>query len=128
MIRPRDIGWISLFGGAGTLVAAAVTAIPSTRENPSPILAGLAIGPAVGMVAGAIIWPHIRGAEPEEPSRLEDPAGVGGASSGAMSEVSTASVASAFRITEWDPLMMVVPSREGSTEAPMMFGVRGKLW
>jgi hypothetical protein len=44
----------------GTVAGAAVGAPFTSRGQPRPILAGLAIGPVVGMVAGAFALPHLR--------------------------------------------------------------------
>jgi len=59
-----DFGWLSLFGAMGTVGGAAVAAPFTSRAAPGPILAGLAIGPAVGMVTGALLLPHLRGPSP----------------------------------------------------------------
>lgn len=119
VVQPRDIGWISAFGGIGTLAGAGVGAIASSKDNPAPILAGLAIGPVVGMGAGAIIWPRVRGSVSSEPEKTafltdDEPVGTG--------------FASALRITEWQPLMGALPARDGSGESTMVMGAQGKLW
>jgi len=54
-----DFGWLSLFGAMGTVGGAAVAAPFTSRDKPAPILAGLAIGPAAGMLAGALVLPHL---------------------------------------------------------------------
>jgi len=58
-----DFGWLSLFGAMGTVAGAAVAAPFTSREKPGPILAGLAIGPAAGMLAGALVLPRLRAAD-----------------------------------------------------------------
>jgi hypothetical protein len=57
-----DFGWLSLFGAMGTVGGAAAAAPFTSRAQPAPILAGLAIGPAVGMVAGALVLPRLHAA------------------------------------------------------------------
>jgi hypothetical protein len=59
VVEPRDFGWLSAFGAAGTVVGGGVGALFSTRENSRPALAGLLIGPAVGLTAGAVVLPHL---------------------------------------------------------------------
>ncbi|MES1208645.1 MAG: hypothetical protein ABUS79_22130, partial [Pseudomonadota bacterium] len=61
-VEPGDFGWLSLFGAVGTVVGAAGGAPFASRGEPTPILAGLAIGPAVGMTVGAIVLPRLRAA------------------------------------------------------------------
>jgi hypothetical protein len=60
LVEPRDFGWLSAFGAAGTVVGGGVGAAFSTRDDPRPALAGLLIGPAVGLGAGAILMPRVR--------------------------------------------------------------------
>src|SRR5204862_526198 len=59
-VDPRDFGWLSLFGALGTVAGAAAGAPFSTRSEPAPVLAGLAAGPAVGMLTGALVLPRLR--------------------------------------------------------------------
>ena len=61
VVEPRDFGWLSAFGAAGTVVGGGVGALFSTREDPRPVLAGLLVGPAVGLGVGAIVLPQLRG-------------------------------------------------------------------
>lgn len=63
-IDAGDFGWLSLFGAMGTVGGAAVAAPFTSRDKPAPILAGLALGPAVGMVAGALVLPHLHANAP----------------------------------------------------------------
>ena len=60
LVEPRDFGWLSAFGAAGTLVGGGVGALLSTRTEPRPALAGLLIGPALGLASGAIFLPQLR--------------------------------------------------------------------
>ena len=66
-VEPSDFGWLSLFGALGTVAGAGVGAPFSTRAEPAPVLAGLAIGPAVGMLGGAILLP--KASAPGRPPR-----------------------------------------------------------
>src|SRR5262249_25051813 len=59
LVEPRDFGWLSLFGALGTVVGAGAGA-GASHGNPTAIRAGLAIGPAVGMISGAIVLPRLR--------------------------------------------------------------------
>jgi hypothetical protein len=59
-VEPRDFGWLSMGGALGTVVGGGLGAALSSRSNPRPILAGLAIGPVVGMTGGALILPGLR--------------------------------------------------------------------
>ena len=61
VVEPRDFGWLSAFGAAGTVVGGGVGALFSTREDPRPVLAGLLVGPAVGLATGAIVLPYLKG-------------------------------------------------------------------
>jgi hypothetical protein len=70
LVEPRDFGWLSLAGAAGTVAGGGLGAVLSSRENPRPILAGLAIGPAVGMTAGALILPALRRLSDRPPARV----------------------------------------------------------
>ena len=81
-VDPSDFGWLSLFGALGTVVGAGAGAPFSTRTTPGPVLAGLAIGPAAGMLGGALLLPKLR--------RLADrPAAAVARLSGARSSRST---------------------------------------
>ena len=59
-VEPSDFGWLSAFGAAGTVLGGGVGALLSTRTNPRPALAGLLIGPAVGLSTGALVLPKLR--------------------------------------------------------------------
>jgi hypothetical protein len=59
LVEPRDFGWLSLAGTVGTVAGGGIGAVLSSKSDPRPILAGLAIGPAVGMAGGALILPAL---------------------------------------------------------------------
>jgi hypothetical protein len=120
IIESRDIGWLSLFGGGGTLLGAGVTAPFSSGDNPAPVLAGLAIGPVVGMVAGVVIWPRIRGTV--QPQTAEP---VPGARAAASS--SGPSLLALFQVKDWQPIFTVLPSPSGR-ESTILIGAQGTLW
>ncbi|MDQ3266087.1 MAG: HEAT repeat domain-containing protein [Myxococcota bacterium] len=116
-IESRDIGWLSLFGGVGTLVGAGVTAPFSSGENPAPILAGLAVGPLVGMVAGGFIWPRIRGAQPSEP-----------VASVQWEAWQLPDLTRLLGVKDWQPVFSMLPPPSGVGEGAMMIGAQGTLW
>jgi hypothetical protein len=58
-VEPRDFGWLSLFGAAGAVLGGGTGAIFSSANNPRPVLAGLTIGPAVGITVGAFVLPRL---------------------------------------------------------------------
>ncbi len=119
-IESRDIGWLSLFGGVGTLVGAGVTAPFSSGENPAPILAGLAVGPLVGMVAGGFIWPRIRGAAGPEPvASVQWESGQPGPLPG---------LTRLLGVKDWQPVFSMLPAHHGIGEGAMMIGAQGTLW
>jgi len=60
LVEPRDFAWLSLAGALGTALGGGVGAALSNSSNPRPVLAGLAVGPVVGIGAGAIIVPWLR--------------------------------------------------------------------
>jgi hypothetical protein len=59
-VEASDFGWLSLFGALGTVAGAGVGAPFASANNPAPVLAGLAIGPLVGMTTGALVLPRLR--------------------------------------------------------------------
>jgi hypothetical protein len=59
VVEPRDFGWLSLAGAIGTVAGAGAGAPFSSASDRRPILAGLAIGPAVGMLAGGLALPRL---------------------------------------------------------------------
>jgi hypothetical protein len=59
-LEARDFGWLSLAGAVGTVAGGGLGAVLSTRSDPRPILAGLAIGPLAGMAGGALLLPALR--------------------------------------------------------------------
>ncbi|HEX7598460.1 MAG TPA: hypothetical protein VF518_09605, partial [Polyangia bacterium] len=58
-VEPRDFGWLSLFGAAGAVLGGGAGAVFSSANNPGPVLAGLTIGPAVGITVGAFVLPRL---------------------------------------------------------------------
>jgi hypothetical protein len=60
LVEPRDFGWISLAGAMGTALGGGVGAALSTRSDPRPVLAGLSLGPVVGIGTGSIVVPYLR--------------------------------------------------------------------
>ena len=60
LVEPRDFGWLSLAGALGTAVGGGAGAVFSSSSDPRPVLAGLALGPVVGIGAGSLIVPYLR--------------------------------------------------------------------
>jgi hypothetical protein len=60
LVEPRDFAWLSLAGALGTALGGGVGAALSSSSNPRPVLAGLALGPVVGIGAGTFIVPWLR--------------------------------------------------------------------
>ena len=59
LVEPRDFGWLSLAGAMGTALGGGIGAVFSNSSNPRPVLAGLALGPVVGIGAGLIVVPRL---------------------------------------------------------------------
>jgi hypothetical protein len=74
IVEARDFGWLSLFGALGTVAGAGVGAPFSTPSSRTPILAGLAIGPTVGMLAGGLALPRLRKVDHGSPAASAAPA------------------------------------------------------
>jgi hypothetical protein len=60
LVDPRDFGWLSLAGTVGTALGGGVGAALSSKDDPRPILAGLAAGPLLGIATGAVLVPRLR--------------------------------------------------------------------
>jgi hypothetical protein len=60
LVDPRDFGWLSLAGTVGTALGGGVGAALSSKDDPRPILAGLAAGPLLGLATGAVLVPRLR--------------------------------------------------------------------
>ncbi len=60
LVEPRDFAWLSLAGALGTALGGGVGAALSSSSDPRPVLAGLAVGPVVGIGAGTFIVPWLR--------------------------------------------------------------------
>lgn len=63
ILQPSDFGWVSLAAGAGTVLGAGAGAVAvglTNSDSSKPIFAGLALGPVVGMIGGAIALPKLR--------------------------------------------------------------------
>jgi hypothetical protein len=60
LVDPRDFGWLSLAGTVGPALGGGVGAALSSKEDPRPILAGLAAGPLLGIATGAMLVPRLR--------------------------------------------------------------------
>ena len=75
-IEPGDFGWMSLFGAMGTVLGAGLGAPFSTRGTPQPVLAGLSVGPVVGMLAGYFLLPKLKALLVQDPTSTVESAPV----------------------------------------------------
>jgi hypothetical protein len=149
-VEPRDFGWLSLFGAMGTVAGAAAGAPFSSKAEPAPLLAGLAIGPAVGMLTGALVLPRLRrwaaqGSQvswsrmqsstvrgfrfddrvPDKltlSSQLLDAPNGPGATPSLLRRLS-----SVVDVTQWAPMIGALPTGQDTGPPPLLFGVTG-LW
>ena len=152
IVEPRDFGWLSLFGALGTVAGAGV-ARRSRRGSSTPIRAGLAIGPTVGMLVG-----RARAAAPAARAHAEPaPATARRARRGAdatrrETEPATRSPTTRDRrrrgpttrrrdaegsslgargsrrwaaVTDWQPLVGALPASADGGPAPVLFGLTG---
>jgi hypothetical protein len=146
LVEPRDFGWLSLFGALGTVTGAGVGA-GASQGNPTAIRAGLAIGPAAGMIAGAFVLPKLRnmlgptGAPAGKTARARGTRRVavaeteGGAVSddveqevgGETAEESLLGrkLAQVGSVTDWAPMVGAMPAAAETGPAPVLFGVTG---
>jgi hypothetical protein len=151
VIEPRDFGWLSLFGAAGTALGGGAGALLSSHDNPRPVLLGLAIGPAVGLTAGAIILPQLRKlagptqaaaapavaaeatvvADNDSSRSAEEPAT---SSSSEILEAKRARgdrpgrrLSEVVKVTQWMPMVGAMPAPTSSTAGPppFVFGLAG---
>jgi hypothetical protein len=137
-MEARDLGWLSAFGAIGTVLGAGVGAPFSTRDNPNPVLAGLAVGPAVGMIAGALALPRLRtlGGSPsalrESRARREsEPASAELVEDeGPLEQLRVGRAVRDFvAVADWSPVVGAMPGGLASADAPLMqVGVTGRLW
>jgi len=151
-VAPRDFGWLSLAGALGTALGGGVGALFSSPDNPKPVLAGLAVGPLVGLATGAIALPRLRRPAITTSAWSSMFAGHLTADlapdlSPALAEQNSAEVLAArkpsflgsvanelaplrhlFDVASWSPMMGALPPAAGDTQpAPFIFGVQGTL-
>ena len=147
-VEPRDFGWLSLAGALGTALGGGVGALFSSPENPKPVLAGLAVGPLVGLATGAIALPRLR--RPTVTTSALSPKFAGHLITDlapAITERNSAEVLATrrpsflgtvanelaplrhlFDVASWSPMMGALPPAAGDTQpAPFIFGVQGTL-
>jgi hypothetical protein len=150
--EPRDFGWLSLFGAAGTVLGGGAGAVLSSRSDPRPVLAGLTIGPAVGITAGAIALPRLRQVTREASHAVsslnvwQKVAGFFHSDDSAAAPKYTYSsdileargkpgllsraahhLGQAVEITSWSPMIGALPAAPGTTDGstPLFIGVSG---
>lgn len=148
VVQSRDFGWLSLAGAIGAAAGGGVGAALSSSDNPRPVLAGLAIGPVVGIGAGAFIVPHLR-RRAETSVAFFPPPQVAGArfelpSSSGKQRTSADVLAERkpsrllaglkrvrrhlFDVTNWTPVFGTLPPAPGDPNpAPLFVGVSGGL-
>jgi hypothetical protein len=151
-VEPRDFGWLSLFGAAGAVLGSGTGAIFSSRTDPRPVLAGLTIGPAVGITVGALILPRLRSLTQSDGGSVSffnfgrrQVAGMsvslGGSSAKDLTSADVLATHSgpgfftrfahhlgqAFDVTQWSPFVGALPATPGdpSGSSPFIFGVSG---
>jgi hypothetical protein len=150
LVDPRDFGWLSLAGAMGTALGGGAGAVFSTSTNPRPVLAGLALGPIVGIGVGSIIVPRFRSHGDSSalfiPSRTVAPVRYtlsGSTSSdhpGSSVDILAARKPSTFvealkrvqrnffDVTNWTPVMGALPPLpDDPNPAPFFIGVSGGL-
>ena len=152
-VEPRDFGWLSLFGAAGAVLGSGTGAIFSSKTDPRPVLAGLTVGPAVGIAVGALVLPRLRSLTQSSNGvsffnfGRRQVAGMSvtlGPSSSSSTDLTSADVLStqsrpgflsrtahllgqAFEITQWSPFVGALPPTPGDPtgSTPFIFGVSG---
>jgi hypothetical protein len=150
LVEPRDFGWLSLAGAMGAALGGGIGAVFSTQSNPRPVLAGLALGPVVGIGAGAVIVPRLRH-KAESAAAFFPPPRVAGvrfalpAASENGKQRNSADVLAErkpsrflaglklvqhhlFDVTNWTPVFGALPPLPGDPNpAPFFMGVSGGL-
>ena len=150
-VDPRDFGWLSLFGALGTVAGAGAGAPFASRTDPAPVLAGLALGPAVGMACGGLLLPKLRrlANRPSSVGFRDLPArtlggfsltatpGAAQAGLGGRELLSSDIIAddgppflrrlqAVVDVTEWSPLIGALPTPDQVGSPPLLFGVTGR--
>jgi hypothetical protein len=136
LLEPRDFGWISLGGAAGTLIGAGIGAPLSGRDDRRPIYAGLGIGSMAGLLGGAIAvrtldfgpwagtaaWEApLRGRSARASRRAAPPEG-----DPAVEEALGRT--RAFEVAAWMPFFGAMPPSDGTPAPAYAAGVNGLWW
>jgi hypothetical protein len=149
LVEPRDFGWLSLAGALGTALGGGAGAVFSTASDPRPVLAGLALGPVVGIGTGALIVPHLRHKAETSSSffrapkvagarfkLLSDSEGKQRNSADVLAERKPSRILAGlklaqrnlFDVTNWTPVFGSLPPLPGDPNpAPFFMGVSGGL-
>jgi hypothetical protein len=149
LVEPRDFGWLSLAGAMGAAVGGGVGAALSSQSDPRPVVAGLAIGPAVGLGAGAFIVPHLRHKAEARAAYLAPPRVAGvrfdltpaetgkpRTSADVLAERRPSRLLAGlklvqhhlFEVTDWTPVFGALPPAPGDPNpAPLFMGIAGGL-
>jgi hypothetical protein len=151
LVDPRDFGWLSLAGAIGTALGGGVGAALSSKDDPRPILAGVAAGPLLGLATGAVLVPRLRSSG-ESHSMFVPGRKVAGVSlrlndstTGSERAPSTSAdvlagakpsrikaalrpLRNLFDVASWSPMVGALPQDPGTPgETPFLLGVTGTL-
>jgi len=137
VLEPRDFGWVSLAGAAGTLIGAGVGAPLSSKDDRGPLYAGLGFGSLAGLVGGAIVVDTLDfGPWSSRSASYQTPRGRrqirldrndAAASSGTDLE-SGLGLVQAFDVAAWAPFFGALPPADGTPASSYIAGVNGLLW
>ncbi len=154
LIAPRDFGWVSLLGASGAVAGGVLGATLSTRDNATPVLVGLSLGPLVGMTGGALFLPKLRALsrgsasnsaqDTSAPPRLSQADVLALNSAPPTAPITSAPILSEnqqersvilsrakqlFNVSEWTPTIGALPQGPGAPPGPppFLFGIAGRL-
>jgi hypothetical protein len=146
-VNPRDFGWLSLTAAIGTALGGGLGAALSSKDDPSPALAGLAAGSLVGLATGAIVVPRLRSSAESHslwaPARTVAGVSLHGGETTCADATSADVLAQAkpsllkgaftrlrnfFDVETWSPMVGALPAEPGTASStPFLLGVTGTL-
>jgi hypothetical protein len=136
LIEPRDFGWLSLGGAAGTVVGGLAGAVFTKPSDRAPLWLGLSAGPVVGMIVGGVALPWLRTLHPVGTSWGPAPARHARASARASLAAAAADepverparLKSIVAVEHCAPFFGALPTTpDAALPAPVVMGVTG-LW